>query len=190
MTTRLIIVDDHAVVRDAIARLLEAETDLEVVGTAEDGSRGIALARETRPDVVLLDISLPDGDGLDLIAAFRRLRPSARVIMLSMHSEPEYALVATQRGASGLVAKSESPSAFIDAIRCVAAGGEIGVECPLTRREREVLAHIARGQTNAEIADTLALQPKTVEGYCQALMDRLDIHTRVGLVRYARRIGL
>ena len=190
MTIRLIIVDDHAVVRDALAQVLEAEPGLEIVGTAGDGAGGIALAQDVQPDIVLLDIALPDSDGLDLIGAFRSHCPETRVLMLSMHSEPEYAALAAQRGASGLVAKSESPRAFIDAIRCVARGGELCVENMLTPREREVLTHIARGRTNNEIARELRLQPKTVEGYCQQLMHRLDIHTRVGLASYAHRLGL
>lgn len=190
MTIRLIIIDDHAVVRDALAQVLEAEPGLEVVGTAGDGASGIALARDVQPDVVLLDIGLPDSDGLELIGAFHSHCPATRVLMLSMHSEPEYAAIAAQRGASGLVAKSELPRAFIDAIRCVARGGELCVKNTLTPRERDVLTHIARGRTNDEIARDLRLQPRTVEGYCQRLMDRLDIHTRVGLAGYARRLRL
>ena len=139
MTIRLIIVDDHALVRSALAQVLEAEPGIEVVATAGDGESGIALAREVQPDIVLLDIGLPDSDGLELIGVFRSHCPATRVLMLSMHSEPEYAAIATRRGASGLVAKSESPRAFIDAIRCIARGDEVCVENALTPRERDVL---------------------------------------------------
>jgi DNA-binding NarL/FixJ family response regulator len=188
--TRLILVDDHAVVRDALEQLLAAEPDLEVVGTAETGAEGLRLARSAQPDLVLLDISLPDSDGLDLIAPLLEQCPDVRVVMLSMHSEPEYASVASQRGASGLIAKSDSPASFLEALRRVARGGVLAPSLELTPREREILAHVAQGIPNDEIAALLDLQPKTVEGYCQRLMDRLNMHTRVGLMRCARRMGL
>lgn len=190
MAIRLILVDDHALVRDALAQVLAAVPDLDVVGTAGDGAAGLKLAREVEPDVVLLDIALPDENGLLLIGKFRTVCPTANVLMLSMHSEPEYAAESVARGASGLVAKSEVPEVFIDAIRSVACGAQLEVQHPLSPRERDVLGGVARGCSNEEIADDLGLQPKTVEGYCQRLMDRLDLHTRVGLAGYARRLGL
>jgi DNA-binding NarL/FixJ family response regulator len=189
VTTRLIVVDDHAVVREALTRILEEQPDLQVVGTAEDGASGIELARSVRPDIILLDIALPDADGLDLISTFRSQCPTAHVLILSMHSEPEYAVAAVQRGASGLVSKSDSPRAFIEAVRRVADGQELPAGTPLTPREKDVLAQLAEGRSMDEIAASLGLKPKTVEGYCQQLMNRLDIHTRVGLAGYARRLG-
>jgi DNA-binding NarL/FixJ family response regulator len=189
VTTRLILIDDHAVVREALTRVLEAHEDLQVVGTAEDGASGIKLAQKENPDLILLDIALPDADGLDLIPAFLRHCPDARVLVLSMHSEPEYTAAAVERGACGLVSKAESPEAFIDAVRQVSSGQNLPAASPLTQRERDVLGQLAKGKAVEDIADTLGLKPKTVEGYCQQLMDRFDIHTRVGLVGYARRLG-
>ncbi len=190
MTTRLILVDDHAVVREALKQLLDAEPDLDVIGTADCGETGLALARRTDPDLVLLDISLPDADGLDLIASFLEHAPDTRVIMLSMHAEPEYAAEAVRRGACGLIPKSDSPASFLETLRHVAAGGTLVVDAGLTPRERDVLRALADGASNEDIAQALGLQPKTIEGYCQHLMRRLDIHTRVGLIHHARRIGL
>jgi len=188
--TRLILVDDHAVVREALKQLLDAEPDLDVIGTADCGEAGLALAHRTRPDLVLLDISLPDADGLDLIASFLEHDSDTRVVMLSMHAEPEYAAAAVQRGACGLIPKSDSPASFLETLRHVAAGGTLHVDAGLSPRERDVLGELARGASNEEAAQALGLQPKTVEGYCQQLMQRLDVHTRVGLIHYARRIGL
>lgn len=190
MTTRLVLVDDHAVVREALKQLLDAEPGFEVVGTADCGEAGLALAGRVQADLVLLDIALPDADGLDLIPNFLCQCPGVRVIMLSMHAEPEYAVAAADRGASGLISKSDSPSAFLKALRRVADGHSLPIETGLTSRERDVLTQLARGSSNREIAASLGLQPKTIEGYCQQLMQRLDLHTRVGLIRYARRLGL
>jgi len=190
MTTRLLLVDDHAVVREALRQLLDAEPDFEVVGTADCGSTGLALALQLKPDLLLLDISLPDTDGLDLIEAFLQQGGDLRVVMLSMHAEPEYAAAAAARGACGLISKSDSPARFLEALRHVAAGGDMTVHHGLTPRERDVLSELARGASDEEAARTLGLRPKTIEGYCQRLMRRFDVHTRVGLIRYARRLGL
>jgi DNA-binding NarL/FixJ family response regulator len=190
VTTRLVLVDDHAVVREALRQILDAEPDLEVVGTADCGQTGLALVQQVRPDLVLLDIALPDADGLDLVADFLHQSVDLRVVMLSMHAEPEYAVAAVERGASGLISKADSPDSFLATLRRVAAGCSMPIETALTPRERDVLAELAQGLSNAEIAESLGLQPKTIEGYCQQLMQRLDLHTRVGLIRYARRLGL
>ncbi|MDD5646741.1 MAG: response regulator transcription factor [Candidatus Bipolaricaulis sp.] len=188
-TTRIAIVDDHVLVRDGLARLLGTEGDFHIVGACGDGAGALQLAAAGRPDVVLLDIALPDVDGLDLIAAIRRTSPTTRILMLSMHSEPEYAAAALARGACGLVAKSATAEALVEAIRRVAAGETIPAEKGLSPREHEILTLVAAGRSNDEIADQLGLQRRTVEAHCQRLMEKLDVHTRAALVAYGRRIA-
>lgn len=188
-TTRIAIVDDHALVRDGLARLLGLEEDLTVVGSCGDGAGTLTLAAACRPDVLLLDIALPDADGLDLVAEIRRVSPETRVLMLSMYSEPEYAAEAIARGACGLVAKSASAEALVDAIRRVAAGETLPSLDRLSPREREILALVAAGRLNDEVARELGIQRKTVDGHCERLMQKLDIHTRAALVAYGRRIA-
>ncbi len=188
-TTRIAIVDDHALVRDGLARLLTLETDFWVVGSCGDGVGALELAAALRPDVILLDIALPDIDGLDLIAKVLDRSPESRVLMLSMHSEPEYAAAAVARGARGLVAKSASAEALVEAIRRVAAGETLPSEERLSPREREILALVAAGRSNDEVACELGIQRKTVDGHCERLMEKLDVHTRAALVAYGRRIA-
>ena len=190
MPIRVAIVDDHRLVRDALSDLISAEPDIDVVASAGDGASALRAAERTEPDVLLLDIGLPDGNGLDLIARIRESSPLTRVLVLSMHSEPEYAAAARECGAGGLIAKSVAVDELIDTIRAVARGATIPVEGRLTEREREILARIGRGATNGEIASALDLRSKTVEAYSQQLMAKLGVGTRAGLIGYARRIGL
>jgi DNA-binding NarL/FixJ family response regulator len=174
-------------VREGLSRVLGAEAGFEIVGTCGDGAGALGLVARCHPDVVLLDLALPDRDGLDLIGPMVERSPKTRILILSMFSEPEYAAAALDRGAFGLVAKSASPETLIDAIRRVARGDAIPAEHVLTAREQEVLTRLAAGDGNDEIAAALGIQCKTVEGYCQRLMDKLGIHTRAGLIAHARR---
>ena len=190
MGIRVAIVDDHRLVREGLTRLLDAEDDIHVVGACATGEEAAALVDESGPDVLLLDLALPDVDGLSLIGTIRVRSPETRVLVLSMHSEAEYAASAVDRGASGLIGKDSSSEILLGAIRAVAAGEAIPVEGALTTREREVLDRVTAGLSNAEIADALAISVKTVEGHCERLMEKLDIHTRAGLVAYGRRLGL
>jgi len=190
MKIRVALVDDHRLVRDALAELISSEPDLDVVASVGDGTAAMRAVEEEDPDVLLLDLALPDGNGLDLIRRVREANPETHVLVLSMHAEPEYAAAAQDRGAHGLVSKSAPVERLIEAIRCVAAGKALPVEDVLTERERDILAHIGRGATNEEIAAALALQPKTVEAYGQQLMAKLGVHTRAGLVGHARRLRL
>jgi len=190
MPIRIAIVDDHTLVRNALSELLSTESDIAVVasvGTAGDALRAI---ESDPPDVVLLDIALPDANGLNLIGRIRHHDPAIRVLVLTMHSESEYALAARERGASGLIAKSAPIEALVEAVRIVADGGSIPVEGALTERERQILSWIGQGASNGEIAAALDLRPKTVEAYNQGLMAKLDTHTRAGLIGCARRLGL
>jgi len=188
MAIRIAIVDDHRLVREGLVRVLGADPGIEVVGEAGRGEEAVALVAACAPDVLLLDIALPDVDGLTVVERVLESAPGVRVLMLSMHSEPEYAAAARERGAHGLVGKSAEPEALIGAIRAVAAGEAVPVEGALSRREREVLALVADGRTNDEIADRLGIRVKTVDGHCERLMAKLDLHTRAGLVAHGCRI--
>ncbi len=190
MPIRVAIVDDHTLVRDALSDLISTGPDIDVVASVGDGAAAVQATREARPDVVLLDIALPDTNGLDLIDQIRESSPTTRVLILSMHSEAEYATAAQKRGARGLIAKSAPVEKLIEAIRTVAGGDSIPVEGELTERQREILTRIGQGATNDEIATALNLQPKTVEAYGQQLMAKLGVRTRAGLIGHARRIGL
>jgi two-component system nitrate/nitrite response regulator NarL len=190
MTIRVAIVDDHRLVREGLTKVLDGSDGIEVVGACGLGSEALELCTSHRPGVLLLDIVLPDVDGLSLIEAIRSGSPDTRILMLSMHSEPEYAAAAVARGAAGLLGKDVAPESLVDAIRTVASGGALPVHGALTPREREILAGIAAGRPNGEIASDLGIAEKTVAGHCERMMEKLNIHTRAGLVAYARRIGL
>ena len=187
---RIAIVDDHTIVRDGLARLLSSDPEFDVVGVCADGASAFRLAESARPGVLLLDLALPDANGLDLIRPLADRSPETRVLVLSMHAEPAYATASLARGAWGLVSKATSPEELALAIRRVAAGEKLSASVRLLPREQEILGHLAAGRTNDEVALLLGLQAKTVEGYAQRLMDKLGIHTRAGLMAYARRASL
>lgn len=188
MPIRVAIVDDHSLIRDALSDLLSARADVDVVAAVGDAAAALRALEATHPDVLLLDIALPDANGLDLIERVREVSPATRVLVLSMHSESEYAAEARERGASGLIAKAAPLEELVRAIRSVAEGGMIPIAEELSDREREILGRIARGDTNDEIAAALDLRPKTIEAYALRLMARLGVHTRAGLVGCARRL--
>jgi DNA-binding NarL/FixJ family response regulator len=190
MAIRVAIVDDHRLVREGLTKVLASAADVEVVGTCGRGEEAVSLVAETRPDVVLLDIVLPDADGLDMIRPIRERWPDARILMLSMHTEPEYAAAAVERGGAGLVGKDASPDILLEAIRTVACGATLPVGATLTPRECEILEHVASGRSNDAIARALGICEKTVAGHCERIMRKLDVHTRAGLVAHGRRLGL
>ena len=187
---RVAIADDHAIVREGLARLLDSYPEIEVVGTAKDGLAAVELARTHAPDVFLVDIAMPHLDGIAAISHLVKASPTTRILILSMHDEPEYAQAATRHGACGLVSKAASAKRLVAAILAASRGEHLPIGQQLSPREREILALIAGGRTNEEIAVALSIRPKTVDHHCQRLMKKLDIHTRVGLVSYAKRIGL
>ena len=186
---RLVVVDDHALVRHGLVRLLDTFEGMEVVGTAEDGEAALRLAAETRPDVILLDLSMPRLDGLSALGRLREASPDARILALTMHDEPEYARAVLELGGSGLVSKAASSETLETAIRAAAAGATLEARPNLTPREREVLSLVALDRRNEEIAEALGIRPKTVEHHCERLMAKLGVHTRAGLVAHARRIA-
>ncbi len=187
---RIVIADDHALVREGLSRLLSSYPKIEVVGLADDGISAIERARDTTPDVLLLDIAMPNLGGLAAIPRIMEASRTTRILVLSMYDEPEYAQAVVERGACGLVSKAASADSLYRAIQAAARGETLPVRRALSQREREVLVLIGVGRTNAEIASSLSIQEKTVEHHRQRLMDRLEIHTQAGLVAHARRIGL
>jgi len=203
---RVLIVDDHAVVRAGIRLLLDAESDLEPVGEAGDANEAVAQAAALTPDVVLLDVTMPGQSGVDAIPAVLAAAPGARVLMLSMHDDPAYARSALSAGASGYMLKEAAYVDLVAAIRQVAGGqlyvhprmgAQLAVEPKLaepaddlSEREREVLALLARGYTNQEIAARLFVSVRTVESHRSHILTKLRLSTRAELVRYALDTGL
>jgi two-component system response regulator NreC len=205
---RVLLIEDHQVVREGLRALLRAERDMEVVGEAADGAAALDLAAETRPDVVVVDLGLPGLNGVEVIRRLRRSRPEVQAVVLSMHDDAATVDRALRAGARGYVLKGSGIAAVCQAVRTVRTGEVYlspGIsDCvlqgylasgapatdPLSEREREILQLIAEGFTSRQIAERLGLKPKTVENHRAAIMDKLAIHTTAGLVRYALRNGL
>ena len=211
-TIRVLLADDHPVVRAGLRAFLESEQDMQVVGEAETGWQAVILAQELGPDVVVMDISMP-GNGLDATRQIRSLCPETQVLILTIHAQDYYLFLVLKAGAAGYVLKSTADTELVGAIRAVAQGGaflyptgaKMLVEDYLARLERsqvstspetlsdrelEVLKFIALGYTASEAADALALSPKSVETYRARIMQKLDLHSRVELVQYALLHGL
>ncbi len=209
MSIRILIVDDHAVVRSGLALLLAAHDDLEPVGEAGSARDAVFQARELKPDVILLDVVMPDGSGLDVVETLLHERPETKILMLSMQDDPQYVRKAFAVGASGYVLKEAADTELVAAVRDVAAGGryvhpELGArlvaadteerrraeEDPLSDREREVLRLLALGHTNQEIAKQLYISVRTAETHRAHIMQKLRLGSRAELVRHALAHGL
>ena len=209
MSVRVLIVDDHAVVRAGLRLLLEAEEDIEPVGEAGSGREAVFQARALEPDVILLDVVMPDQGGLDVLPTILHERPETKVLVLSMQDEPAYVRQAFALGASGYVLKEAADTDVVAAIREVARGGryvhpELGArliaadaeasrradEDPLSERESEVLRLLALGHTNQEIAKQLFISVRTAETHRAHIMQKLRLSSRAELVRYALDRGL
>ncbi len=210
---RILVADDHAVVREGIRTVLEEREDLQVVAEASDGVEALALAREHRPEVVIVDITMPGHTGIQVCEMLREELPDCQVLILSMHDHPEYVLGAVRAGARGYILKDAGPQEVRDAVRAVHRGeehfapsvevqlhaalrGEVAMEEALTQlqelttREQEVLARVADGRTSREIAEEFGISPRTVETHRESMMRKLEIRTVAGLTRFAIESGL
>ncbi len=209
--TRVLIADDHAIVRAGLRTLVKEEADLELAGEASSGREALQLAEALHPDIVILDLSMPDLDGIQVTRQLRTTLPAARVLILTVHQDEALAREALRAGASGYIIKQAAEAELISAIRTVQIGDvyvppkmlrALLVEPPrasatgprpeelLTPREVDVLKLLVQGYTNRQIADELILSVRTVEGYRATLTDKLGLHNRAELVRYARQHGL
>jgi two-component system response regulator NreC len=211
-TVRILLVDDHAVLRAGLRALLEAEPGFQVVGEAGTGEEGVRLAAGARPDVVVMDLSMPGMGGLEAVRQIAALDQGTRVLVLTMHGEEEHLLPVLEAGGSGYVTKKSADEELIEAIHTVARGdvflypsgaklllrglkakAEPGEDDPLdrlTEREREVLSFTVEGFSSSEIGKKLFISPKTVDTYRARIMDKLELRHRSELVRFALRKGL
>lgn len=212
MMTNILLADDHAVLRSGLKLLLESQPDFQVVGEAASGLEALSLTEKLQPDLLLLDLSMPGLGGLDALPALRKTAPAAKILILTMHDDPQYLRTALKNGASGYVLKKAADSELISAIRAVLRG-EMYIHPSMTRtlledmlhpaesaapdawhtlseREQSVLKLVALGHTSAEIAETLNLSAKTVETYRARGMEKLGLPNRAALVRFALQKGL
>lgn len=207
---RVLLADDHTLIRSGIATLLQSSKDILIVGEAADGEEAVRQTGELRPDVVVIDLSMPKLSGIEATKILKRKYPEANVLVLTMHENEEYVFQILKSGASGYVLKSAGKDELTSAIRAAARGEKYfsprisqlmaegylkrvdrkspeaeSTEVPLTRREREILALVVKGRTNQQIADQLFISPRTVDTHRTNIMQKLDIHDLANLVRYA-----
>lgn len=210
-TVSVLIVDDHAMMREALAALIDRHRDMEVAGTAADGRAGAELAAKLKPDVITLDVAMPSLNGIDAAKLVRRVAPETKIIVLTAHEEDLYIQYALEAGVDGYVSKSSAAATLAEAILAVARGEKAFSPAVLKRlaqyekgagglhrkpseqlseREIQVLQLIAEGRANKQTADELGISIKTVEKHRQSVMDKLHIHDTAGLTRYAIAAGL
>jgi DNA-binding NarL/FixJ family response regulator len=212
---KILIVDDHPMFREGIKSIIARNPQLEVVGEAGEGKAALKLVEELRPDMILLDVSLPDMNGIDLIQDIKKVLPETRILMISMHTKIEYLTSAFQAGATGYVVKDAPSEKILQALDLVSRGEYFLdtlvarqivkrlAELPdrqakvtdaaygsLTPREQEILRLTAEGQSKNKIAASLCISPRTVENHRANLMAKLDLHSTLEMVRYAAKIGL
>ncbi len=203
----IVLADDHAVMRDGVQMVLESQPDLHVIGTASNGADAVDLVDALRPDIAVLDIAMPQTNGLVAAREIRQRAPNTKIIFLSMHEGEEYLKEALRAGAAGYVLKRAAATELVAAIRAVQRGdayldpaltrtlddlrdGDTGRLADLTERELEVLKLVAEGLTNRQIAAQLVISVKTVQSHRTNIMEKLDLHDRTDLVKYAIRRGL
>ncbi|MBJ7537894.1 response regulator transcription factor [Marinomonas transparens] len=198
---RVLLVDDHTLVLDGLQARLELEANIEVIGTASNGLEALEKAKALKPDLVLMDVSMPVLNGLEATKRFKTEQPEIKILMLSMHHDKEYILSLIQSGANGYVLKDVSSEELVQAMNTVSQGGtyfssgasdalfsqaSTPEKCEeLTKRELSVLKELAIGLSNKEMAQTLNISVRTVETHRQNIKNKLDIHTSAGLVKYA-----
>lgn len=208
---RVIVADDHTIVRSGVRLMLEAEADIEVVGEASSGREVVRQVSSLGPDVVLMDIGMPDMDGLEATRAIKGEHPDTQVLALTMHRSDEYLFEMLRAGASGYILKGANTEDLIHAVRVVGRGevflypavagklvsdylnkayGDDDIEPGLSDREKEVLRYLAEGYSSKEIANKLVVSPSTVHTHRSNLMNKLGLGTRHELVDYARRRGM
>lgn len=210
---RILVADDHTVIRRGIVGLLNTQPDMEVIDEAGTGREAVAKAEATSPDVVLLDVAMPDLNGLGATRMIKGQSPGVQVLILTMHDRADYLFQALRAGASGYVLKGADTEDLLTAVRSVARGGvylfppvakellndylrrvEAGEDVAnydgLTDREREILQLIAEGKTATQIAEGLCISPHTVQSHRDSIMTKLDLHNRAALIRYAIQRGL
>ena len=210
---RVLLADDHTILRAGLRMMLNAQPDIEVVGEASDGRQALTEAQRLQPDVVLMDITMPEMNGIEATRQIKRSLESTRVLILTMHENEEYLFQVLRAGASGYILKEAADTELISAIRVVysgrfymspsaqtmmvgdyllrvRSGEERDSYSALTEREREILKLVAEGLTNNQIAERLFISPKTVDTHRTHIMDKLNLHSRAELVKYAMRRGL
>lgn len=208
--TKVLLADDHTIVREGILSLLQADAGIAVVGTAENGQEVVEKARRAFPDIVVMDIAMPILNGIEATRQLKRIMPNTKVIVLTMYADEEYVLRALQAGVRGYLLKKSAAAELFQAIRAVERGdyylssdiSHVVIErflnspdpneeaVALSDRERQILQLVAEGHTNRQIATALGITPKTVDTHRTRLMTKLDIHDTPGLVRYAIRKGI
>lgn len=207
---RVLLADDHVILREGVRMLLQSAPDIEVVGEASDGEEAVQKVADLRPDLVVLDISMPVMNGLVATTRIQEEAPETRVLVLTMHDEDEHIADMLDAGATGYILKDEAPDRLIEAVRTVARQGALTYPAkasrtigrllrggrrdplrrPLTPRELEVVRLVAEGRTNREIAQMLVVSLKTVQSHRTHILQKLGLHDRVDLVKYALRHGL
>ena len=211
--TKILIVDDHTIFRQGLKMLLEQEDDMEVVGEAGNGLEALDLAKKLKPEVLLLDIAMPEMDGVQVAQKLKKILPEIKVIVLTTHAEDQFIFEFLKLGVSGYVLKDSASQELIYSIRKskdgmafidpsiskkvmekftqVTGGKKDFVNYGnLSDREKEILQLVAEGNSNKEVAEKLYISPKTVENHKSNIMKKLNIHDRVGLTKYALRLGL
>ncbi len=209
----VLLADDHTILRAGLKMMLNAQPDIEVVGEASDGKQAVTEAVRLRPDVVLMDITMPECNGIEATKQIKRVLGDVKVLVLTMHENEEYLFQMLRAGASGYMLKEAADTELISAIRVVCSGRfylspsaqtmmvsdylqrvRTGEErdsySALTEREREILKLVAEGYTNNQIGERLFISPKTVDTHRTHIMDKLNLHSRAELVKYAMRRGL